>query len=573
MPIKLNFKPTLMNFKSTTLLFSLLLLSTFVFGQGIMEFQSQFGVGSTQFDDGQSIAKDGDSRYVYGKFSEMMDFDPTENVFEMNPLGTPDLFLVKYNTDNSVEWGFQLGRIALNNGLTNGGLAVDPNGDVYISGAFSSLVDFDPSSNSFILTSEGGKDAFLAKYTPAGELIWVQQYGTSTSETSSTLTLDSEGNVVFSLMFTSEMNIDLSGGETLVSPVGSIDAVAIKVNPNGAYLSSHVIGTEGVDEITEIACSADDDMAIGAQINGVSNPFFESDIYLVVLQSDGTTIWDYNFDNFEQNNNISKILFGSDGVSLYVGGRIQGTTQFDPSGTAAPIDPLFTDPFFAKYALSDGSLMWAKYIESSGIEDYLSGFAEAGSALMVAGSFDILAKFDPEDFQTQIASNGGQDLYIAAYDRMTGAYIDAETAGGPGNEHSDDAVFDGQGVVNITGFYSTSLMLDPEDAAIPAVGFNDVFVASFVYETSLSSEEKDISERISIYPVPTSETLYISNDDALIGKMNVEVLNVVGQVVMSANVNMSSSVIKLDVSGLNTGVYILDITLGENRFSQRFVKN
>jgi hypothetical protein len=374
-------------------------------------------------------------------------------------------------------------------------------------------------------------------------------------------------------MFTSEMNIDLFGGETIVTPLGAVDAVAIKVNPDGAYLWSHVIGTSGIDEINKIACSENGEIAVGGQVNGFVNPFFESDIYMVLLQSDGSTIWDYNFDNFEQNNSISALLFGSDGASLYVGGRIQGTTQFDPSDMANPIDPLFTDPFFAKYSLSDGSLIWAQYIESNGIEDYLSGFAEAGSALMVAGSFDVFARFNPEDFQSQIASNGAQDIYIAAYDRMTGAYLSAETAGGPGNEHADDAIFDGQGELNLTGFYSASLMLDPDAPAIPAVGFNDIFVASFLYDTSLSATEIDLNEFVSIYPIPTSETLFITHGDSFQGAIKIDVINIVGQVVMSINADNLGSSIKLDVSTLNSGLYILDITLGENRFSERFVKN
>lgn len=562
-----------MYFKSTISLGLLLLAATFGWAQDIMVFQSQFGVGSTQIDHGQSIFKHGESTYVYGNFSENMDFDPTGDVFELNPLGTPDLFLMKYNEDQSVDWGFRLGRIALSNGLTAGGLMVDEDGNVYISGSFSSLVDFDPSVNSFIMTSEGGRDAFLAKYGPDGALLWVQAYGTSSSETSSDVTIDSDGNVIFSLMFTSEMNIDLSGGETLVTPVGSIDAVAIKVDPNGAYLSSHVVGTTGVDLITKITCSNTGETAIGASINGVSDPFFEVDMYMVVLQSDGSVAWEYNFDNFEQNNAISAFRFGIDGESIYVGGRIQGLTQFDPSDVADPIDPLFTDPFFAKYALSDGGLLWAKYIESPGVEDYLSDLIEAGSAVMVVGSFDVSAKFDPDDFSTQIASNGGEDIYLAAYDRMTGEYVNAETAGGPGSEHCEDAVFDGQGTVDITGDYATSLKLDDDSDAIPTIGFTDVFVASFGYETSLSTKNIDLSELINIYPIPTSETLYISTGETMQGVMKIEVINVVGQIVESTEINMSSTNFKLDVSNLNTGVYILDITLGENRFSERFVKN
>src|SRR5207237_4280343 len=50
---------------------------------------------------------------------------------------------------------------------------VDGDGNVVVAGIFSLTANFDPSkSGQFLLTSVGETDAFVAKYSPTGALIW-----------------------------------------------------------------------------------------------------------------------------------------------------------------------------------------------------------------------------------------------------------------------------------------------------------------------------------------------------------------------------------------------------------------
>src|SRR5438045_1885736 len=58
---------------------------------------------------------------------------------------------------------------------TAAAVAADAAGNVYVSGTFNATVDFDPGPGTATLTAAGAantSDAFLAKYTAAGALVW-----------------------------------------------------------------------------------------------------------------------------------------------------------------------------------------------------------------------------------------------------------------------------------------------------------------------------------------------------------------------------------------------------------------
>ena len=70
---------------------------------------------------------------------------------------------------------------------------------------------------------------------------------------------------------------------------------------------------------------------------------------------------------------------------------------------------------------------------------------------------------------------------------------------------------------------------------------------------------ESIPNTISVYPIPTNDKLYVE------GKYEYFTLNdVFGKIVLK-----SSNVSSVDVSKLNTGVYILEIVDGDKKYSQK----
>ena len=534
--------------------------------------ESQFAIGSELIDNVNRTAIDSDgNRIVYGIFSEAVDFDPSESELIIEPLGTPDLFLASYDDQGGLNWAFNLGRISLNDGMRATGLGIDSEGNIVISGGFSLNVDFDPSANNEILTAVQGRDGFLIKYDSAGQLIWSRQFGSTGFDAVSALTIDDSGNNVIGVRFGEEIDLDPSDmGEELVTPIGGIDAAVVKLDSDGNYLWSYLVDPgENNESVSALAANSSGDIVLGATVNAVSTGIPVQGMLAGVLDANGSEIWVYDFQNQGQSNLISHVAFAQDEQSIYLGGRIQENTDFDPSANEEIISPLFADPFLSKHSAADGSLSWAKYIESSATEDYCAGVHESNGAVFIAGSFDVLATFIPGDFGSQISSNGASDLFVAVYEADSGDFIEAETFGGTGGEKANDAFFAGPIGLFIVGQFSTSLGL-VEGESIDAAGFEDGFLAEFTYLYNLSINNTLTEKDVNVYPVPASKNVFFQLSNA--NSVQVKLINIIGQVVFESDYRNTSDLIEIDISNLNQGIYLAEITTDRGSITKRLIK-
>ena len=74
-------------------------------------------------------------------------------------------------------------------------IATDQSGDAYVTGGFAGTADFGPGPGATTLTSAGDVDIFLAKYSPAGAVLWVKHIGGPSSDAGRSLVVDGSGNV------------------------------------------------------------------------------------------------------------------------------------------------------------------------------------------------------------------------------------------------------------------------------------------------------------------------------------------------------------------------------------------
>lgn len=551
------------------------LFSTYCQGQEISTFVAENALGSTLLDSGVDIDFDSDGNIiVYGFFDDDLDFDLGSGEMIVDPLGSPDLFLAKYTSTGELLWVVNIGRISLIDGMINGELKIDTDDNILITGGFANTVNFNPLGEAVTASSSGGADAFVAKYNSDGLVIWLKTIGGASTDLATSIDVTDDGTSAFGVRFNGNIDADPGEGEEILTNAGAQDGAVIALDVDGNYLFSYHIGTLDNDNITALKFATDGKLAVGSTINGVTSGFPDRDMQLSYHENSGALIWAHNFSNFDDANEISNILFSQDELNMYIGGRINGTTDFDPDAESEVlIDPVFADPFLAKYDLS-GNLVWARFVSSAGTNDYFSGMAEAGSALFTQGSFDVVATFVEGDFSTQRPSSGGQDIYIAAYDRFTGDFIEADVYGGSNDEFAKVSAFKEDGRLLCTGSYSNTLNLNPDGEPIESIGFTDAFFAEFSYQTDLSDGlGYESLENLKVFPNPVSETVHLQIPQKIAGnEQRFKLIDVVGQVVKKGYFVQGVSHVQLDVSDLNKGVYILELTSGSQKVSKRIIK-
>lgn len=250
--------------------------------------------------------------------------------------------------------GFSLGYSADINQVV-----VDGAGNAYVLGSFENTADFEPGPGETKRTSAGNNDVFLAKYAPAGNLLWVNQVGNTFRNNAYNLILDKSGQLYISGSFKGTVDFDPSPNTAnLDSEAGSTDIFMARYTPEGAYVWAIRLG--------------------GAQ--------------------------DYEF---------GSALAVDDAGHIYITGLFIDTIDLDPGpGTATLTSDTFAyDVFIAKYTTS-GSFVWGNRLGNSEPELAQGLAVDAGGNVYITGIFKETVDFDPGVATANLASAGGYDIYI-----------------------------------------------------------------------------------------------------------------------------------------------------------------
>jgi Secretion system C-terminal sorting domain/Beta-propeller repeat len=99
--------------------------------------------------------------YTTGYFYTTSDFDPGPGVFNLSSAaGSADIFISKLDAAGNFAWAKRIGGSNFDKGV---GIAVDASNNVYTTGSFRAIADFDPDAPVFNLTSSGSDDLFVHK--------------------------------------------------------------------------------------------------------------------------------------------------------------------------------------------------------------------------------------------------------------------------------------------------------------------------------------------------------------------------------------------------------------------------
>ncbi len=105
-----------------------------------------------------------------GNFSGTADFDPGAGTTNLTSVGSSDIFVSKLDASGVFVWAKGIGSTSIERGH---GITTDGSGNVYYTGEFSGVTDFDPGAGNFDVTPTLDPAAFVSKLDANGNFQWV----------------------------------------------------------------------------------------------------------------------------------------------------------------------------------------------------------------------------------------------------------------------------------------------------------------------------------------------------------------------------------------------------------------
>jgi len=548
--------------------------------QGLdFEWVKQLGGEGDELSASITVDKDGNI-YTTGYITATADFDPDSlGVFNLDPVGINDIFISKLDPSGNFAWAKQIGGPGQDAGNA---VAVDPWGNVYVTGSFQDTVDFDPDAAAvYPLVSVGKRDIFILKLDSAGHLVWVIQLGGTGEDYGYGIAVDPSGCVYTAGSFreTVDFDPDLVGTYPLIS-LGNDDAFITKMDPSGNLIwakqfsgpKSDVANAVTVDSSGNIYTTgafhetADFDPAPDTTYSLTAAWDF-NDVFVSKLNSQGTFVWAISFGGLDGDGGKSVSVDNSGNV--LVTGSFGGTVDFDPDPIGEfNLTQVGGHDIFISKLDANGNFCWARGFGGHAQDAGKSVVTDNLGNVYTIGYFLDTIDFDPdptEEFYL-VPPSGSYDVFISKLD-SSGTFVWAKRMGGIGSDSGAAIFVDASGGIYSTGNFQETADFDSGSANLVSAGLFDIYVHKMqcVVNTSFSINGS-LEKIIVVYPNPTKGPLEIVGLEG--DGVKIRVSDLMGNVL----VDYKPFNHHIDLSGLHEGLYMVSLWVGNQMVVKKVVK-
>ncbi len=302
-----------------------------------------FSIGGTGIEEVHSIEPDGNGNlYMTGSFESVCFFGQPS----LTSIGSSDIFVAKFNSFGGLLWTKRAGGTGEDRGR---GLAVDPNGEVCITGFFNNVATF---GGIALNAATAGREVFAAKADAGGNFLWAVKAGGSANDGAYEADADASGNFYITGAFRGTAQF---GSTTLVA-AGEDDAFIARLGPTGVFGWAVAGGGKGSDRAYAISVdgqgmvyatgSFEDSASFG---NTTLVSAGDKDVFITALNSSGTYqwAWDEGGAGFDRGYGIEADAAGVVWVTgVYEQNVVFGNTGLSGFG--------MTDLFLAKFGSTTG---------------------------------------------------------------------------------------------------------------------------------------------------------------------------------------------------------------------------
>ena len=418
---------------------------------------------------------------LFGRFSGVLDFDPSSNVLNLTSASSNDLFFVKYSNNGSLLWAKNLSAEIGGSSFFGKSLAIDNFDNIYLAGELIGIIDFDPGPNSYLLnTSFGGPSGFFAKYSPQGDFIWAKNFEGGLNSYSQIYSINVANNnqIYISGNFINSVDFDPSSNQNnATSTINDYDAFFSSYSANGDFLWVKKFGNSGVEHALQIKSDNNGFLYISGTVTS-NNIDFDPSSNVASLNNNGFFIAKYTTSgDFNWVTNASGVKFDLSSAGILTGGGVEIVQQQDF---------IIDSQNFSRIS-NNGVTVWEK---SAGYN--ISDIKDLGSSIYLSGFIFSPSDVDP-GYGVQIVLlngpiNGQKDACLTSYfdcsteSPVNSLFVSATNVFCYGDS-TGSAVIQGAGGVPP---YSYLLSNGQEDSS--ATNLNSGYYIGVVYDTNLCED-------------------------------------------------------------------------------------
>lgn len=384
---------------------------------------------------------------------------------------TWSLFLCLLNTATiaqEFEWALSVAGLGLDVGRA---VTTDHDGNVILVGSFAGGTNI---AGTYI-TGYGSDEAFVAKFTPQGEMLWVNVISGPEEDLGRGVVADAEGNIVVVGHFTDSVVFEITPTDTFaLGSDGGQDAFVVKYAPDGSLLWYTRFGGTGDDTATDIdwyqwngrfyvSGGFQDRGRFGAQ-SAVS--VGHTDAFLVRLDGGGNVDW-VRTAGGQEHDVAATVAVDRINGDVFIAGdfydhaNIQGTA-LQALGSS--------DMFVAKFNEA-GTMQWAVNNGGTSVDVATSIGVDFSGKAYVTGYYQGTTHF--QNFSATALDYN--DVFLARFDQ-DGNCDWLSSAGSWGLDNSLGLAVTGYGVTYLTGMFESEMFAD--DVTFEGDGY-DIFVLCY----------------------------------------------------------------------------------------------
>ncbi len=428
--------------------------------------------GGPDEDDGFDVAiDDAGNAYVTGFFRSTVDFDPGPGVEERTAVGSEDVFLCKFRPNKELAWVATWGSSSGDRGQ---GVAVDDDGVVLVTGWFQGACDFDPDTGTEMRTPIGATDAFLSAFSPEGEFYGVNTWGGATTDGGGGVITDGPDVYVtghFSGVVDFDWD---PVGEAIRTSVGANDIFILKVIGEGNFGWVQTWGGTGNDQGESVAVDSHGDIYVCGNAKGYSVDFDPDPVdtdyidgganswaFLSKFDATGDYLWAGRWGNNSDANAADVAVDGYD--DIYVSGHYMWYTIDLNPGAGVDEHACIgnADCYMSKFD-SLGNYIWGYHWGGTENDRAYGIAANSFGDIFVSGEFDTSADLDPDAVDEDIHTGFGQNAFFCKFD-PTGDYIWGRSWGVMNSAVARGIAANDAGDSWVTGWFDgTDIDMDPD---------------------------------------------------------------------------------------------------------------